>query len=794
MLRRVQAAGPVRTARTAWLVKWRADALALAVLALLGTIAFSPWWAAGRQLAPLDILHETYAPWRGADSVVSVHNHFTSDAVTQYLGYRAFAARSFASDGRVGWSELTGGGRPEYANTMAAYADWTMQLHRVLDFWTAWHVGLLAQLLIAAAGMYVLLRSQGIVPVIALTGGIAFAASTSFTHTLYHRWLLGAFAWVPWSAWALLQLQAGKRWARAGAPAFLALAFTGGSLQTSVFVVLAVAGVWLGTLLELQGDRQRLRWTVLVAVSGAAGAALAAAWLLPSTLLYLDGLPLHGARNAPGFPHGILQPLRSALLIPLQAVPTLLGSPRSMDLSKLFHGDLALIAFIGFVPMLIAFRSIFRRETPRSAIVLIAMGLLLPLTPLVGVLYHRVQVVFVFGAAWALAHWWQHAPAVPDRYWRSIIRALGVLVVLWLLASIALVALADRIEPMLQARVASIVEGGGGGAMAGFHAWMQQRTLRIVDELQIWHPRQLVALSGGALGLAAVWLRARHLRRATLVLLSAMTLELGAMAADFLTWSDPARYPAYPVRADITALREQVGDGRVYIASTHEGPAPFFPPNTLAVYGLATYQEYETVHVRGMRHAYGFREDAGILGRMGVTHAVAAPGTPLAAGWVMQARGPRFDTWRNTRAVPRYVAMPVGEVPAAFLDALQAGMPALQVSVLQATSNRRIVVVPPGTGTLRIAENWAEGWRYQVAGGETRNAQAAPDGSLTLIVGAGPAPTTVELWYAPSRQALGRWISLCTALAVLLLLGAGHRRARTLRTASRGQDSGSTRS
>src|SRR5688572_29713702 len=143
------------------------DIAALAAIVLLALAAFSPWWAGDRLLAPLDILHETFAPWNDGDVQVDVHNTFTSDAVTQYLGYRAFAARSFALDGRIGWSDLTHGGRPEYANTMAAYGDWSMQLHRVLEFWTAWHVGLLLQLIIAASGMYVLLRAQRIVPHIA---------------------------------------------------------------------------------------------------------------------------------------------------------------------------------------------------------------------------------------------------------------------------------------------------------------------------------------------------------------------------------------------------------------------------------------------------------------------------------------------------------------------------------------------------------------------------------------------------------------------------------------------------
>src|SRR5262245_29979947 len=79
--------------------------MAAAGLALLVILAFAPWWAAGKVFAPLDITQELYEPWAGGDSRVQVHNHFTSDAVTQYLEYRWVFAESFDGDGFVGWDD-----------------------------------------------------------------------------------------------------------------------------------------------------------------------------------------------------------------------------------------------------------------------------------------------------------------------------------------------------------------------------------------------------------------------------------------------------------------------------------------------------------------------------------------------------------------------------------------------------------------------------------------------------------------------------------------------------------------
>ncbi|HUF52039.1 MAG TPA: hypothetical protein VMN60_14540 [Longimicrobiales bacterium] len=750
----------------------RADRLAVAFIVLLAIGAFSPWWAAGRLLAPLDILHETFAPWNEGDVAVDVHNHFTSDAVTQYLGYRAFAERSYAQDGKVGWSDLTHGGRPEYANTMALYDDWTMQLHRVFDFWTAWHVGLLLQLLIAASGMYVLLRSQQILPIIAVAGAIAFAASTPIVHTLYHRWQLGAFAWMPWTVWAMLQQLRGRRWAWFAVPPLLALALLGGSLQTAAFVLLTVGGVWLGCMLELAGRRARLRWTLHTILWCGLGAALAAYALVPALLTWLDGVALHGARNAPGYAHGWQQPLRALLFIPLQAVPTLLGSPRSMDLAKLFHVDLTNIAFFGFIPAVVALRSTVWARTPAPARLLILIGLLVPLTPLVGALYHRVQIVFVFGGVWAFAHYWQHSDRVPERLWRVLLGVLIALTVCWLGASIAVALMQDRVEALLQAHVASVLASGGGGQLGGFSEWLHARAARLAAELSIWHPRQLAALAGAALGMAAVWLRTRAgLHTATALLLCALLLELGAAAASFVTYADARRYPLQPARADIAALKSVVGGGRVYVASSHAGPALFFPSNTLPLYGIATIQQYETVDVPGMWHAAGYRDDARTLGRMAVTHAVAVPGTVAPAGWRVIAAGAHFDVWRNVLALPRYAAIPRSWDLNAYLDDVQAGRrTAPDVHVDSATFSHRVLRVPAGTGSVRVAENWAEGWQYRVAGGAWQRSRAGADRSMVLPLAASEAASRVEMWYRPQRRQLGRAISLC---ALLLLVPAG---------------------
>ena len=749
------------------------DIAAFTAIVLLAVAAFSPWWAGDRLLAPLDILHETFAPWSDGDVQVDVHNTFTSDAVTQYLGYRVFAARSFASDGRIGWSDLTHGGRPEYANTMATYGDWSMQLHRVLGFWTAWHLGLLLQLIIAACGMYVLLRAQRITPQIALIGGIAFAASTPIVHTLYHRWHLGAFAWVPWAVWALLLMRAGSRRAAPLAAVFIALALLGGSLQTAVFVLITLCAVSLGILLDTVDTRARMQWTRATILVSALGAALAAFALVPAALTYIDGAALHGARNAPGYAHGWMQPLLSLLFIPLQAVPSLLGSPRSLDLARAFDTNLTNIAFFGVLPTLVAMRCAFWRETPRPARYLIIAGLLIPLTPLVGPLYHRVQIVFVFGGIWAFAHYWQHGPSGVERVWRTLGIAAITAIALWLAVSVVVALNAERAQEFVQLRVRDIVATGAGGQLAGFDSWMQERARRVIAELMIWHPRQLVALLALALSALALRLRAQRQHAAAAVLLVAVVIELSAVSASFLTFADARRHAPWPARADIAALRAEVGDGRVHLASRYSGPALLFPPNTLALYGVATLQQFETVDVPGMWHAADSAQDARTLGRLAVTHAITAPDMTPGAGWQPVITAPTFRVWRNAYAVPRYVALPPGAQVDEVLAALQQRTASIAaVRVEHATANRRTVVVPARTGMLRVAENWSEGWQYRAHAG-SQDVARAPDGSMLMTLAPSDTAQRVVMWYSPQRRRTGLAISFAALLLLVPVAVAG---------------------
>ena len=220
-------------------------------IVLLVAVGFLPWWGFGRVLAPLDILNELYEPWAAGDTEVNVHNHFTTNSVTQFLLYRKFAERSCSEEGFVRWNNLIAGGTPIYAQTTAAFNDWTMQLHCYLEYWNAWHIGFMGQFLIAGLGMFVFLRSQRLSPLVALLGAIAFVLNSQFVVLSQFRFLLGAFSWMPWLLWAMYRYRDGSAWAWPFVPIFMALVFLGGTLQTNAFVFFIVLCIWIAWFIEL---------------------------------------------------------------------------------------------------------------------------------------------------------------------------------------------------------------------------------------------------------------------------------------------------------------------------------------------------------------------------------------------------------------------------------------------------------------------------------------------------------------------------------------------------------------
>lgn len=733
---------------------------------------FSPWWIGGKVLAPLDLQNRMMSPWRDGNETHFAKNHIVSDGVDQYLVYRLIAERSLREEGRVGWSTLTYGGTAEYANTMALYDDWTMQLHRWLEFWTAWHIGLMGQVLLAAFGMWAFLRGRHIAPLWSCAGAIAFAANSQFVTWIYHRWALGSFCWVPWILWAIDSYRRGKRNFWLLVPVFTGLAFLGGTLQHSALIALVVIAAWLDEYFHNRSiaDKSTLifqsRAYGRFAVWGLLALGLAAFHLIPciDAFLISNKLGLHTGMNTNSdnsiYPKGWLQLVFNLASYPLHFFPWIFGRCDSVDVLKLFRSELFYVAYFGSLAVLIALVASWKKQIPFLARLLIVMGLFLPLTPLVRVLYQRLFLLFIFGGIYAFTHFMQHASDKERVRWCKLLAWVGSIgVIAWIGASLFLTKQADLIAFIRQ----KIITEGVGSSFGYFNRWLEIRAINFTHDLFIWSPQQswpliLLALSVIGLGMSAAQNTAARILGPWLILV-AMTAEVTLFAARWVVWSDPIKEPLFAENAETQALKEHVGkNGRVSCINhptAHMAMTPFIP-NTLAAYDIASITGYDSIIPKGMILPNETPGDTEKMGRLGVTHLITWHGnTDVPKDWEMIWTSPKMDLYSNPFAVPRYCGFSSKEkIHEFFSEKKHEG---IRIEELCDLENTRRLFIPSGITHLRIAENHAQGWEFRFSGKDEEWTQVtrAVDGSMFLQIPDPSQDRIVEMRYAPPTRRHG---------------------------------------
>jgi len=790
------------------------------VLLILAVVLawFSPWIIGGKVLAPLDLQNRMMSPWRGENETVFAKNHIVSDGVDQYLVYRLIAEKNYREEGWVGWSSLTYGGTAQYANTMALYYDWTMQLHRWFNFWTAWHLGLMGQILLAAYGMYYFLRGRSISHVWACCGALAYAANSQFITWIYHRWTLSAFCWVPWILWAIDAHRRGKRFAWPLVPVFIGMAFLGGTLQHAALVVLAVAAMWLEEAIQTGragpprpadtsprtfrftmkpldrhpadkwADRSGFRPTFAAlavqshvlgryALWGILGIGLAAMMFLPCTDAFITsnrlGLHTGMTTNAENsiYPQGPLQPLFNLAAYPFQIFPSILGRCDSVDVLKLFKSELFYIAYFGSLPVLIAYLAFWRKDSPLLARIMIGCGLLLPLTPLVRFLYQRLFLIFIFGGILAFAHFMANATRETRLRIFCITASLAALVSARRTGGSIFLHFHPEITTGIRDKITA---SGGGSSFGYFSHWIAGRAVHFISDLFIWSPQQWIPLVLFAAALAGLyWTASYHVNRrcmGTWLVTLAVIGEVSLFGAQWMTWSDPSKDPLFAETPESRALHEHVGrDERVTTLihpTAHMARTPFIP-NTLSAYGIAADNGYDSILPDGMLLPGESDGDASKLGRFGVSHLITWTGNPdVPNEWKPLWSSPSMSLYENTKAMPRYL----GFHSLSDKDSFFSVKDAIFTPVIETTGkqNSRSLEVPAGVHWIRIAENHDDGWQYRLSGTQDtwKDVTRAPDASMIMENPRPDCASLIEMRYDPPQRRIGMWISCASLLIV----------------------------
>ena len=714
-----------------------------ALFTLLVAAWFSPWWLCGRYFAPLDILNQMLPPWNEGVTYPKVHNHFVSDAVTQYIPYHILADRSLKQDGYIGWNPYAETGTKLSANTMALPGDWSLQLYRCFDFWTAWHLGLIGQVLLAGLGMLVFLGGRGCAPWASLAAATAFAANGQFVAWFYHRWALACFCWIPWLLWALFALirevrrPEGSLGFSAGwfllSSGFLAMAFLGGTLQHAVYVVLVVACFWVGEVLfRAEKFRAKMRCTALLAAVGLVGLLLASVTLIPCTEAFIASRIAGDTRGAIGYPHGLLQPLFNLIAYLFTIYPSIMGSPQTMDAWKLFKSDLFEMGYIGAIPGILAFLALFTNRAPITARLLIGVALLIPLTPLVGPLYHRVLLLFAFGGSWVFADYLSRSSS-EDRslFARRALRWIGFISVAWVASSIALIFLAPKLKRLIGAYVSARLSESQFGI---YRDWVLDRAHSYIDSLYIWSPEQwplilLITASFLVIHVGAKRRIASSLWQGALAIL--LILELTLLASRWITTVNPRDNPPYRETREITEIKKLVGSGRLLQNGGLISKTPL-TPNIPGVFGMKHLVTYESIRPVGLWTAAGNSSDVDLLSRLGAVHLLLGRDESIPAGWrkIWEGGGMIICSTITASSAPSIVSVRKNE------GSVQEWIP---VTPVAETMNSLSLPIPQGADQLRIYitddKKWAafqNGARFPMVRGD--GILVNPSGTATQIL------------------------------------------------------------
>ena len=759
----------------------------LCAVALLGgclLVFFHPAIFQKKVIAPLDIMASDglLRPWASdTHSIPKVHNAFGYDAISYFLPYDYFVYQSLRQDGHMGWTPFTYNGHALCEDTMICPGDWHHHLYRFLDFWTGWNWGIILQFFIAGLGVIVLLRhvmrksldaSAHAYPFFLATGAISYAFYSQFVLWIYHRWVLGAMCWAPWIVWALhraLPCTVGHRslpcaaehralpcaneykafslvryWARTLLlpGALLALGIRGGHLQTCLFIFLLYALCFLVQAWEAAMASPD-RWTgvcrkllfhyVVIGIVG----------VLFSADVLMDTLPPFLAGGKPLDERPFSLTLRWLPTLVTSFFPAILGTPQTLDLTKVFGTHLFVIKFTGCVPLILALLALFRREAPRLPKVLLVVSLLLAFTPAVRWLYGRSTCIFALGVAW-LAVWYLLAMLrePPSRRWRIFAYILGGIAIAWLVGSFAVTLMRHHIEPRMHAAVLSALPAD----RVSRTAWMMARCSAMFSRSMVWHPYNLLTLCAIGTGLYAC----SRLHTGTRTAFFAVLLMVSVFGEHYLfatTWIRYANRPdpcdvcgeVYPHQAWAHTLRDALGNGALVLHDRSD--IDYMPLNTLSAYGIRCAQKYGSIMPPHLAPREPQAYTPSDYAQAGVSGVLVPPNVspPELAHWDKVLDTQEFGLYKNPAFRSIFMAHTQdGELVPVFASATE-----------NSTVNRIALELPPETLKLAVAMSYHRSWFYALDDG-TGWHPVHDDGNNGIVIPfASPPSSTLTLRFKP---------------------------------------------
>lgn len=763
-----------------------------------------------RTLLPLDLIHEAYLPWANDVSYPGFADHYSVDAVHEYLPLFSFHAGELSKGRLPTWNPYNRGGSPYLENPIRLPFHPVRFLLRWIPVDQVVDIAAVLHFTLAFLAMAAYLKHRGLRLPAVFLGGLCFSLSSYFVFNILHERNVAALSLLP-LALLYLERTAGRgRWRDVG----IFAAILGVTLLMAgpavMFLFLLVFATRLGGLLAWETRPSVSTAIGKTALAGAIACLLAAPNLLSILHGLVNNIRLFDYAGEYSLDGGIITAIGGYLGLLIAAIhPYLVGSRESLDLLKPFNQTIRLMPFAGsFALIFVCFSAgrLWKDAANRWLLVLLAVALVLLFPPLTNTLSQRSVVLLLLFIVLTSAIGF-------DRFWstgREALRGPAK----WLLATVALAwGLFAAIEIVLQffgGAITEMIEGIIRRQLPGYlferyADWKLDAAARFIAIHRISSTPNLLFLGGLTLIGIAVYRFSRSGKQVYKGVVFAITAAAPVLfALDNLSLIDNRAYPIPEKPVYLDTLDRGVEKRRTWIASENLHDRLLLPKNLPDLFGIRQVQGYGSIipinpsillHDLALEHP--LFEIAGvnylIAARDSGFRSVAFPRQIHAGEVNIYSRSEpasRFHvTSRLAHADSRETALQRARddnrlpgVRYHYLSGLPpeyTGEKDIQSDILVTRDNTRRIelsVTLSAGGLLVLADTWYPGWQAHV---NSEHAEIlAVDGALRGIwLEAGDNEVVFEYHHWPSRAGLAA--QLAGVVTLLLLFAIVFRRSYT---------------
>lgn len=551
-----------------------------------------------RTFLPLDLLHEAFLPWANDVHYPKFADHYTVDAVQEYLPMYSFYRTQLMNGKFPTWNPYNRGGSPYLDNPVrlpfnpAHFLLLWISIDQLVDILAILHFSL------AFFSMMLYLRSRGLRSPAAFLGGLSYTFSSYFVLNILHERNVASLALLPLALLFLDKVTASTRWrdvAILSVVLGLMLLVAG---PAAIFMMLLVFGVRLAGLIVCEST----------GFGGASFARLVIAGLLacfiaaPSLLSMLHGLA-HNIRSFDYSGSYSVAPTAFASVggyvgLLVSAIhPYILGSRDSLDALKPFNQTIRLMPFAGsfaLIFVLFSCKRLWREAGNRWLVILLALGLFLLWPYFVNILSQRSVFLLLFfivvASAIGFEEFWSADRETLRRpaMWLLITAALA-----WVMFGLMELAI-DFFGPSITDAIERVIRKQLAGYMFERYAeWKLGAAERFVALHRIVEMPNLLFLLGITVFALSTYLFSRSGKQGfKIIVLIVAAASPVLFALDNLFFIDNRIYPIPKEPSYLRLVTTGVEKRRTWFANINEHDRLLMPKNLPDMYGIRQVQGY----------------------------------------------------------------------------------------------------------------------------------------------------------------------------------------------------------